>query len=408
MIKHRFKTDPIESLMLFAPVIILSLSGALNSETVVFGCLCVQFVSVIILSGKEHVIVADRKWKNIFITLFVVFAYLLLCSIVGYSPIKSLRITALIFINVFLLGLNCWILKEKNIKIVDDFFHWCLIFATASVVYSLLCLINGSGFELIGSEEDGVMIVSTYHLGPFLMKQYAVQGGLINGNLGVASWFINPNTFSIFCLITYCYCLYSNKKWFIPVGIIGVLLGFSRAAIVLLLFVTFLFLYKTISKIGKVLFVFISAVIIVYILSAEHFSVDYNGRLIIWDILLNYARDNYYFPNGLGTSPIILKDYGGIVLSTHNLFINILLETGVIGMFTFFIVIGKTLKKASLYFKRTGKSELLYSGILLLCLIILGMTEVTMLTFSFLNYICFYLIFTIMSAKDDYGFYANI
>ena len=409
--QRRIKT---ESFLLFLPFAILAFSGAIDSSLTVYACFIVQIISLIILYYIEKGLVIYGSWKRILSMVFLLYGISLVCSAIGYSPRDSVRVTTLVYANALLLCINMAVIKQNVIDIFSGFIRWCSAFGCISILFSVYGLLFGSSFQRIRIE-DTTIISSTVKIGPIAINQYAVQGGLVNGNLGVASWFTNPNLFSMICLITYIYCLYNKKYKFLLIAVIGIILGYSRAILVISLMVTFLYLFQSSKKWGKILLTFgllIGFVIILFYGGVR--PIDFNGRMRMWGVLLNYDFRHWFLPNGLGTSSLIIKSYGEIALSSHSLYINILTEYGLVGLLVFiYIMTKKGIRIRTLYSNAHTKNRVIVYRVLfviMISLIVLGITEVTVFTFSFFNYLFFYVVFAISRGDISYdnSVYTNI
>ena len=408
------KNHNIEIFLVFLPFLILAFSGTISSNAIVFLCFGVQIISLIGIYFVEKRLRVTHIWKTILSFVIVAYIMSVICSILGYSPFNSIRVTTMVYLNILLLGINISSVSLNNHRIFNGFIRWCWILSCISVAFSLLGILIGSGFQVL-IRDGNVIILSNVRIGPFTINQYAVQGGLINGNLGVASWFTNPNIFSMICLVAYTYCLYNKKTIWVPVPLIGIVLGYSRAILIMTVVITFLFIYQTASNWLKVCLTFGAAIAIGAILFWGSLRfLDLNGRQNMWRVLLDYSVKHYFLPSGLGTSSIILKDYGGINLSAHSLYINVLVEYGLIVTLIIIVLITKTLRRLSWMLSCTtvdnDRNNYKMQIAVFVSLLLLGFTEVTAFTFSFFNYLFFFVIFTAFGGevKNDNNIYADV
>ena len=77
-----------------------------------------------------------------------------------------------------------------------------------------------------------------------------------------------------------------------------------------------------------------------------------------------------------------------------------MVETGLIGMLIFIICFAYVVRKSYLLYKESKSNELFILFLLIVSLLAIGITEVTMFTFSFFNYLLFYLIIVAVGSTN--------
>ena len=403
-----------ESFLLFLPFAILAFAGTISATIIVYLCFACQFLSLLFFYLINRRLIIGSAWKRKLSIVVCLYVLSVICSALGYSPSNSIRVTTLVYLNITFLLVTMACSEADSEKLFTGFVYWCSVLCYMSVIFSVLGLLIGSAFQLIVINDNAILF-SNVRLGLITLKQYAVRGGLVNGNLGVASWFTNPNTFSMICLISYINCLYNKQRVGLLISLLGIILGFSRAILIMTILVTFLLFYQSSNKVLKVALIFCVIASTGAIIFAGYLQLpNFNGRMSMWKVLMQYAIKHHFFPNGLGTSSLILKEYGGISLSAHSLYMNILVEYGLFGILFFVLftvqfvqyLLVTAKKEVSNSTKKNYKIEFATFASLLL----LGMTEVTAFTFSFFNYLFFFVVFTVYGRdiSNDNSIYANI
>lgn len=198
------------------------------------------------------------------------------------------------------------------------------------------------------------------------IKQYAM--GMV-GDLGYAAFYENTNIFGFLILIVMTWNLCNQKiklslrsAVFVILMIEGLLLADSRAAFVCAFLNLCLLVFFNGGKNTKRLIcmlIFLALAYDIYRGASLNVDVDLAGREIMWKTMWNVFKDNMLLGIGFANSTkYVLEDIG-----SHNSYLNILVENGLIGMgfFVFMVIcvlnlIFKTqtnIRRSKLYFFAT-------------------------------------------------------
>lgn len=327
------------------------------NQAVVMNLLILAIFTFYILNTiKEGKFIYSTHSLNIPILLFILIATMsILINNTHWISLKDF-IYFLSYFLIYFLVIN--IIKTK------DFFNFCLIifFITASFVSLYL-------------------MIQYYGLDPFLSDTKRLTSTLGNRNY-VSSYLalIFPIAFSFFLLESK-----KRNKIFYEVTLLiiytGIIICHTRAIWIALIFSLFLFGYLLYSfKINKILkdnkkwlvILFLLFLLITLIYSTDNplnrssitaaeraiSAFDMQGsslrtRLLIWQSTIDMIKDRPLFGSGLGTFPLHYLDYQANFLQrnpdylifwgkageTHNEYLQILAEMGIIGLLFFLLII---------------------------------------------------------------------
>lgn len=201
---------------------------------------------------------------------------------------------------------------------------------------------------------------------------------MASNDFGSFRWlFINPNGFGAllvpFSLLLISYKLERNSKFlffYITFCLFLVLSSGARSSIlalligISLLLIPLSILRSRLFKSGFLIFLIASPFIIIYLtvfLDFSNYASDVreltgknleSGRGLIWSFIIKSLNNDYMFGFGVGSS---LSDITYMDLSAHNLYLQILFQSGLIGLllvFFFFLTIYRliyTISSASLF-----------------------------------------------------------
>ena len=79
------------------------------------------------------------------------------------------------------------------------------------------------------------------------------------------------------------------------------------------------------------------------------------GRLVLWTGFFTLMQENLIFGNGLSGFDLITYNYFGFIESPHNVLLELILYTGLIGLFIFSVFVFRAVKVSFLVFKQDGK-----------------------------------------------------
>ncbi|MBU5294096.1 O-antigen ligase family protein [Anaerosalibacter bizertensis] len=106
---------------------------------------------------------------------------------------------------------------------------------------------------------------------------------------------------------------------------------------------------KIVSTLLFIIFVFSSILIILYLLPEniasrmfDFTSYDVNRRDILWDLAIYLSKDNFYFGNGFDYWTRVT----GYLYGAHNLYIDLLVSSGIFGSILMFLLVGIILFKS--------------------------------------------------------------
>ena len=254
-------------------------------------------------------------------------------------------------------------------KIKANIFKLLRVFAMSTALYILFCF----GYALFRSLsiQNGIWLFNPHPPGfPWISYFYSMD----------LTYAIHPSYQAMFVLIAvfisleswYDYTLnfFFRIGWLIIAGLLLISLYFisSRAAILAaIIMIPFYVLYKII-KLKKSRFILISTLIILILLfplirKNERVNILFDGfskeqkfnlknqdqRIIVWESAIKVIRDNFAFGVGVGdVKAELVKEYDRTGedtlrkerLNTHNQFLEIFVENGVIGFLVFISLFG--------------------------------------------------------------------
>ena len=279
--------------------------------------------------------------KNIYYLwpIFVLTIYLSLVSLVNINSFSSKVFDFQMILNLAIFFIIINHVKRDN-KVIEKAF--CAFFYSASI--GSVMLILGIGIEI---SDEGLRPgrVMFYGSGP---NELGIK---LASALAIGSVFIfqkkygYTNFHKIFLLL------------FLPIIFIAILQTGSRTAIsvpFLALFVWFFARilasrYKILAIIsGASILTVIAVPLIFFAMQSEvlldrflntgvaDFS-DQNGRFFLWLGFFSLIQENFIFGNGLSGFEKISQDFFGFVESPHNVILEVVLYTGLIGLFLYLI-----------------------------------------------------------------------
>lgn len=205
-----------------------------------------------------------------------------------------------------------------------------------AVVYSFI-------LKHFGSMRFAEKCYENYLFTPYI-KQYAM--GMV-GEIGYAAFYQNTNIFGFLVVVVTIWNVCAGRVkcnlrgiCFIVLMAVGLVLSYSRAATVCcilgLIMIAF-FRSKKQTKIFVCLIAFVGAVCYLAISGTGAISgseVDLAGREEMWEIMWKTFMENKLFGIGFANSTkYVLSNIG-----SHNSYLNILVENGIVGMFFFVLI----------------------------------------------------------------------
>lgn len=247
------------------------------------------------------------------------------------------------------------------------------------------CILSLIAFYLLvaGREtfnEELVMIQELTLLG-IKVGQYA---GDSTGALRVSSLTSNANIFGGALMLSFISLVYlqkTNFSWFSNrwLGMLALLLlflgfglTFSRTSIVATIVGTCVYFLISTRRIIYKFFILMSLLFlvltfIIFIVfsglgadGADRLSTGLSGRDNIWGFVLPKLISNPLSGIGIGVTDLYLIESGSTNSSLHNAYLNILLETGVLGLFIYFSLVFFVITKVYKKIKITKSEENFY------------------------------------------------
>jgi len=376
--------------------ILLKLKELTINEYIVIALVASAFISVFLLAAlilllpifcivtKQTEKAIPRKKHEYFLLIFTVFAFIttLLHSkdaVIGELVVKAVWLK--------LLGIGIMILA------FDIFF-----FAN---------IMTKRAFRL-GLIVSTVMSITSFIVA-VIQKILGIYPDPINRPGRVASVYFNENYYSTvieFVVVIALYLLFKSKsnklKFFyvtvIAVNIIGLSLSQCRTAYIAVTISIAAFLLIHFNKkqiLGITLFILIA--ILLAMLFSESFNIeilerfhintlikDLDFRIGIWKNAFHSIKDNFFLGRGYYSYGAVMNEVPGgtefTALHAHNLFIELLMDFGMIGaafLFTYCILSVKNCMKASIMSKDKTSLALIISTVL--CILIHGMFDITII-----------------------------
>lgn len=306
-----------------------------------------------------------------------VWAFLIISAVImSKNPTSGLYAMLKIIEFVFLGMYSIHFFKEKNVlKNVAILLSIGIIYegllATAQFINQ--GSLNGV-FYLLGERSfsgQTIGIANTSLGGNLVLRPYAT--------------FPHPNLLAAFLLLSlvFIYCLTKNKKSYFftfsfIIGSISLLLTMSRVSIFLAIIIAIIFMLKNGGK--KQTFLFLIIIFLIIILSPLRFrfmDINLNDLAIVQrqelivssllmtkdNFLLGVGVNNYFF--NLPSYLLFQKEF--FFQPVHNIFLLILSQTGILGLFFFLWF----LKKTYFFIKKTSKKkDILFIKLLLFFLVL--------------------------------------
>ncbi len=271
--------------------------------------------------------------------LLIVFLYIITGIVFSDYVIISLLYGAMMMLCMYSAGLTAGYMESSNIKKIKN-----LVYIVSLAVF------------LIGIAQ---------YLNPyFIMPQKWVDVDEFNLKKRIFSTFFNPNVFGFYInivLIMLCGEINSKNRNYMELiifalGVICLFLTFSRAtwiSLLISLVVSGVLFDKKYFKFAIIIFVMIIGFDKILnigrsnpIKLKEDSSMLY--RIEIWKACLSIIKDNIFTGIGFGTLFKYISSYSDIVKPNiehcHNLYIQVLIETGIIGFGSFTLILGKLIK----------------------------------------------------------------
>ena len=334
------------------------------------------------------------------------FVLLLLNTILYSIPETNITIAPTIFYFLMGTGLILLIINPSQIK--DVIFHRSFLFLLLINVINLIYYLffedefNQKSLEFLMARfvQFSLISLSIYHNYDYYKKKFSsliikvisiivvlglfVDPDLLSGRYYGIIW--NPNMLASLSVLAFSFVLMKNEKktnldvlLLILFFIVCIATG-SRLA---LLMIVLLFIFKFGFSISNILFG-IMGVILLFIISSTNLQTSFN-RFSSQDILndrtdqFNFAVNNlekeFWFGyglseySGLPSNVDVPEEYQGLLIASHNGYLSIFLQYGIIfGFFIILIIMRKSLMLSS-YFIRKEQKDNIFLFIVIITLI---------------------------------------
>lgn len=373
---------------------------------------------IIIISTFYLFVITKMLFKkiNIYIYELIIILYptVILLALINSSDIES---SVKYFIGITCISISC-ILISKNIVIFNEILNLFMIFSSIHVMFTLIYAV----FPKFVMSINKIILSSA----DYQKNYYEMTNNHINcGITPVQS--LNAVYISIFIgLVLSKIFTNSNKKKehyiLLVLGIISLLLttkrGVTLAVAIALIYTCYYYKYKINNKkfnlirIIKNIFIIIFMILLIVILIDKYFpgallifkrftQKDIStGRIENYKIIWSYFSDNPILGNGLYFSRIILDGN-----DAHNIYIQLLVETGLLGFLMFSVMIGYILCiMVSMKRKNIKEKEYIYifAVYFFIVFLVYGLTGNPLFDYSILIpfYIAISIILNIFRRKD--------
>lgn len=354
------------------------------------------FRALMYLFGKLHILTAFflfialvvkyEYWNNLYSTLAVAALLLLYFMKTIVEGGTGFRTAAF---NVFLvLFVICVLLSEIFSIMPRDSLRFLGYYLTGFMMVLLLLVTLRTKKEI--SELLSVMLAGLTIAGVFGIYQYIIKvpvnpawvdTTLNQGNMTrVYSFFNNPNDFAeiILMIVPFYFAMAFNAKHVLTKlvylamaapALLSIVLTQARGAwiaIALAAFVYVFFQEKRLIPVGILLAIaavpFLPHTIIMRLRSFNMADSSFKTRIDVWQTVLPILKDYWFTGLGLGNDTLltVAKNYyifvskGSIPSHSHNLYLQLWLETGITGILTFLGFILTTVKKSIRSLVHTG------------------------------------------------------
>lgn len=219
---------------------------------------------------------------------------------------------------------------------------------------------------------EGIAIYESF-TGNFILmngaEKYLVRSYNMFGTLSPKAAFFNTNNLTVYCALCFPFTMFCLKnKWGKLIGlfvyvitVFTSLLTNSRTGILCFLICAFYYLYVNVkySKgTKKVLYFFVAFAVSFYVSSyipsiaevifpKDSGGVSEESRLTIWANYLEICANHIFLGGWPGSSGVLNMQYYGTDIPPHNLFLEILVDLGIIGFIVFLKIIKPIIPKYS-------------------------------------------------------------
>lgn len=244
------------------------------------------------------------------------------------------------------------------------------------------------------------------------IKQFAMG---MKGDLGYAAFYSNTNIFAFLLLITATWNLCKTKFRltiknivFYFLMILGLVLADSRAGFFCMVLNVIMVIYFKGRKELKIFYLIAALLVVIvcgFIISSgtiKNFELDLTGRESMWNSMMEVFKTHKVFGIGFANSTkYVLENVG-----SHNSYLNILVENGIVGLSIFLIMIFCVLKSIFENQKKIRESKLLlFSTIIFIMYLPYAFFENAFMIFETRNSI--WLLISLLMVEENKKFICN-
>lgn len=316
----------------------------INSKSYIYG---IALFCTMFLAGKYRVIG--------FVGFFILFIYAIIYAFKkDWSINLKSKLTFIIILNIIYL-----VLQLSTSLVLQNIYDMTLYsFFVQIMIYIYMLLLIGNKNKNIFNIEK---ISKTFSIFNFLMIIYL----LYNGIRFLYQSDIYENQFGILMLPAMCFFILGTKsriKSIFAIVLSGFIIYLTTRRGPLLAYIVFIFTYIIWGKLTKtrkrykiyfILVITVSIIVPLIYLSLSHpnsvlgskinlLTIKYtgsrlfSGREQIWPYVIDIISKQPLWGSGIGSN---LYDFYSINLSTHNLFLFLAMQTGIIGLVLFVILL---------------------------------------------------------------------
>ena len=403
------------AIILLLMVILFTVESQIINSYKVYLIYILQLICIIynVITNKEKKV----NYIKIILSIIIFFVFTLIIDFFAEYTSETIITTIIVFTNIILLSIMIGTVEKKlDNEIYIKFCKYFFIFVIIICLYAIIIRYFGGIPTYYDASEDGsIQYRQSVNIFGINFSQIVIPDRNISLGYGVASITGNPNTLSyliLFAEIIYLFFLERKdtkikKVLYIAILTMTILMANSRLAVLLymmMLIIRIFFISKLKTSADKKyslmkISIGVALMIISFlILNMGKINIweqiDFNGRNDMWNVALEEIKNNPLKMNGLGASGEILKIKLGKEISMHNTYLDFALNYGIFILFVFIIynilLIVNSIRNLLASTNEKDIRRILVQIIFLIVLLIIGLSEGTVMTFSIYNLLYFY------------------
>lgn len=293
--------------------------------------------------GIWYLLFYKKKFATTKFHVLVYLYFVLACFSLLFSPYLNMNLVLsyIQFVLILFVIVNYNVIN--NIRdVFETFFNVLSKIVCLATVYSIILIVFGSYSYENGSQNN-------YFIFGFLNQSIH---GVSQTDYGYSSFYTNPNIFGYYCMVLLCYLLFvkkSQKKMYVCFYwlccIAGISLANSRAIIIISFIIIAIFIFYKLPPRGRyILFpaVLAMAIIVLYFVFKSGMLSDaefLTGRLEMWNEMIEAIKKYPLFGIGFSASTKYLVGNLQHRVGSHNSYLSILCENGIIGFIVFLFIL---------------------------------------------------------------------